>query len=122
MINNKLLEIFKGEPNNLEQQYWTCFQFFLKAYKSKADARTANRQKRQQPKKKKCRYKCVAVFVICVATIAWDRQFIILKVLTVTILVLLEFCSSFSILASSLWEWCVTWKSLKLLILKSLKL
>ena len=50
MIKNKLLEIFKGEPNKLEQQYWTCFQFFFKAYKSKADARTASRQKRQQTK------------------------------------------------------------------------
>ena len=29
MINNKLLEICKGEPNNLEQQYWTCFVLFF---------------------------------------------------------------------------------------------
>ena len=37
MINNKLLEICKGKPNNLEQQYWTCFVFvFFKAHKSKA--------------------------------------------------------------------------------------
>ena len=46
MINNKLLEICKGEPNNIEQQYWTCFFFFFKAYKSKADTRTASGQKR----------------------------------------------------------------------------
>ena len=30
MINNKLLEICKGEPNNLEQQYILNLFFFLK--------------------------------------------------------------------------------------------
>ena len=29
MINNKLPGICKGEPHNLEQQYWTSFFFFL---------------------------------------------------------------------------------------------
>ena len=29
MINNKLLEIWKGKPNNLEQQYWNCFLVFF---------------------------------------------------------------------------------------------
>ena len=27
LINNELLEMCKGEPNNLEQQYWICFFF-----------------------------------------------------------------------------------------------
>ena len=51
MINNKLLEICKGEPNNLEQQYILNL-FFFKAYKSKADTRTASGQKRKLKKKK----------------------------------------------------------------------
>ena len=52
MINNKLLEICKSEPNNLKQQYWTC----IKKKSVQEQSRYTNCKRTKAREKKVCNH------------------------------------------------------------------